>query len=569
MNKSRNILIVVLSLFILGVVGLLVFNYFYKQSHEFVYEVNVSNLTYSNKKMKVYTQSDFDTFLSNYKSKTLPEVYVTEFLFDGVSMYKPLDYDDFVKEGNDLNVEPLKITNVNINTTKKLELTGNLKGGMISINTNNLDGDLNISLSDLNIDTDSKKVPALYVYNKDITYTDHKVTISTKKDTLNYLEGGKLKKVSLIPSENLNNYSDNYSANIGYNNYSNYYGVYSSSDIDNILFAKVKADKEDLKDGDPYYYYKASGAISSDIDLYFEGKGYLEVNSKNKEGIETKGNLTFSGSTGDYVVNAYDDCLNTTTDKSENENARNTITINVNSLTAIVNLDAEEGDAIDSNGELILNGGKIIAIAKPGQDAGLDSETGTYINAGTIIATGDMLDSISPNSKQKFIALSFSVKPIEGDIITLLNKDNKNIFAYKTDRTYSNLVYSSNDLDIGNYTLYKNGEIDGEDNKGFYTKINSYNLGIQLAYSSLGDKNGGMPEDRNVNPPEKPEGDDMTPPQDNNKPEGEPPEKPDNNGDMQRGPVGPSNQNTVATNKTFVITDLSTYFNGIAPYGEL
>jgi len=100
--------------------------------------------------------------------------------------------------------------------------------------------------------------------------------------------------------------------------------------IKKILFATVNADNEDLSDGDPVNYYKASGAISSDIDLYFEGTGYLEVTSKNKEGVETKGNLTFSGGTGDYVINAQDDCLNTTTDSKEINNARNTLTIDVN-----------------------------------------------------------------------------------------------------------------------------------------------------------------------------------------------------------------------------------------------
>lgn len=62
---------------------------------------------------------------------------------------------------------------------------------------------------------------------------------------------------------------------------------------------------KNLKEGDHLYFYKASGAISSDIDLYFEGEGYLEVNSKNKEDIETKGNLTLSGGTGDYVIYSY------------------------------------------------------------------------------------------------------------------------------------------------------------------------------------------------------------------------------------------------------------------------
>ena len=218
---------------------------------------------------------------------------------------------------------------------------------MISVNTNNTKGDINIILNGVNIDTDSKKVPAILVYNKDITYTLSKVTIIPKENSKNYIEGGKLKKISLIGSDELDSYT-------------NYYGVYTKEEINNILFAKIQADNEDLQDGDPYYFYKGAGAISSYIDLYFEGSGYLEVTSKNKEGIETKGNLTFSSGIGDYVVNALDDCLNTTTTSKQN-NARNTLTIDVNTLTAIVDAgdDVDEGDSIDSNGKLIINGGTI------------------------------------------------------------------------------------------------------------------------------------------------------------------------------------------------------------------
>lgn len=566
MKKSRIIMIILLIIVFAGTITLLLLDYFYKKDNSnYTYKVNITNLTYQNKKMTVYTQDDFDTFLNAYNTKTLPEVYITEFLFDGVSMYKPLDYDDFVNEGNSIKVDPLKITNININTTKKLEFTGTLKGGMISVNTNSLDNDINIIFNDVKLDTDSKKVPAIYVYNKDINYTEHKVTITTNKKSKNYIEGGKLKKVSLVPSEDISNYSSYYTANIGYDKFSNYYGVYSSADLGSILFAKVMADKEDLADGDPYYFYKAAGAISSDIDLYFKGEGYLEVTSKNKEGIETKGNLTFSGSKGDYYISAEDDCLNTTTSKNEIENARNTITIDVNSLTAIVSLGASEGDAIDSNGDLIINKGRVIAIAKPGSDAGLDSETGTYINGGTVLVTGDMLDSISGDSKQKFIVLSFSNKPEAGDLITLVDKNNKNIFAYKTDRTYTNLVYSGNNLEIGNYSLYKNGDIEGVEEHGFYKKINTYNTGVQLAYSSLGNQNNGS----GGNPPEN---GDIKPPMDNG---GTPPEKPDGDNNPPERQDGnnpqemPNSETSVATNKVFTITDISTYFNGIAPYAEL
>ena len=470
------------------------------------YKVNLSNLTYSvggtEAELTKYTQDDFDKFLSDYNSGNLPELYVTEFLFDGVSMVKTYDLDDFVEEGNDTEVETLDITAINVNTTGSVEFTGEITGGMIAVDTNGRSGEVNLILNNVKIDTDSKKTPAIYVYNKDITYTGCKVTIKTATGSKNYIEGGKFKKVSLIGSDELSNYSSKYSGDSSnwYSSYTNYYGVYTSEQIKNILFAKVQADNEDLADGDPYYFYKGAGAISSDIDLYFEGTGYLEVISKNKEGIETKGNLTFSGGTGDYVVKAEDDCLNTTTTSSSSKSARNSLTIDVNSLYAIVDAgeDSDEGDAIDSNGTLVINGGTIVAIAHPGQDAGLDSVSGTYINAGTVLATGDMYDAISSESKQNYIVLSFANKVETDSLITLVNENDEAIMSYKTDRTFTNLIYSSADLTDGTYNLYKGGSVDGSENSGFYTEINNYTKGTMQAYSTegmqgrMGGMNGGM-----------------------------------------------------------------------------
>lgn len=470
------------------------------------YKVNLSNLTYSvggtEAELTKYTQDDFDKFLSDYNSGNLPELYVTEFLFDGVSMVKTYDLDDFVEEGNDTEVETLDITAINVNTTGSVEFTGEITGGMIAVDTNGRSGEVNLILNNVKIDTDSKKTPAIYVYNKDITYTGCKVTIKTATGSKNYIEGGKFKKVSLIGSDELSNYSSKYSGDSSnwYSSYTNYYGVYTSEQIKNILFAKVQADNEDLADGDPYYFYKGAGAISSDIDLYFEGTGYLEVISKNKEGIETKGNLTFSGGTGDYVVKAEDDCLNTTTTSSSSKSARNSLTIDVNSLYAIVDAgeDSDEGDAIDSNGTLVINGGIIVAIAHPGQDAGLDSVSGTYINAGTVLATGDMYDAISSESKQNYIVLSFANKVETDSLITLVNENDEAIMSYKTDRTFTNLIYSSADLTDGTYNLYKGGSVDGSENSGFYTEINNYTKGTMQAYSTegmqgrMGGMNGGM-----------------------------------------------------------------------------
>ena len=547
-------------------------------------DVNLSDLTYKEKSsyidLKVYTQDDYEEFLSDYNSSKLPDIYVTEFVFDGAGMYKTYDLDDFIDEGNDVKVKTFKTTALNINASGEYVLSGDLKGTLL-VNTNNLDGDVKISLNGVNIDSDSKKIPAVYVYNKDISYTDHKVTISTLDGTKNYITGGKFKKVSLIGSDELSNFSRKYSgeASTWYSTYTNYYGVYTSDEIKNILFAMVTADSEDLQDGDPYYFYKGAGAISSDIDLYFEGKGYLEVSSLGKEGIETKGNLTLSGGTGDYVVYAYDDCLNTTTKKTV-ENAHNEMYINVNSLTAVVDLDADEGDALDSNGSLTIDGGTIVAIAKPGSDAGLDSESGTYINGGTVLATGDMYDQILSDSKQSFMALSFSDRIVADDVISFVDSNNNVIFAYKTDRTYSTLVYSSSKLVDGDYSLYKDSVVSGENVNGFYNTVDSFTEGGLLGYTGTGMMGGqGMPGDmqgmtppdgqempndmQGMTPPEKPDGD-----------QGIAPERPDGNQGMAPGemtrPEGaemviPGNFGTIS--RVFSISGVSNLFSGIMAYG--
>lgn len=477
--KKFSILIVLLIVFSLNV----------KAESKSIY-VNLENLEYSLNEKDYKSITEYKTleeFLSDYNSNKLPSIYITDFLYDGVGAVKTLDLDDFIEnDSNDTKIKTLNIKVININTTGNIEFTGSIKGAMIGVNTNNVSGNINIILNNASIDTDSKKAPAIYVYNKDKNYTDCKVTIKTVSGTENYIKGGKLKKVSLIGSDELDKFSNYYTNDslTNYNKYSSYYGIYTSEEIKNILFATVQAANEDLADGDPYYFYKASGAISSDIDLYFDGDGYLKVTATN-EGIETKGNLTFSGGTGDYEIYADDDCLNTTTASSNEDTVRNDLIINVNSLLANVDPEADEGDAIDSNGKLIINGGTIYAFAHPESgDAGLDSVNGIYINGGTIVATGNMADAISNDSKQDFIFANFSKINAE-TLIVIKDQNDKIITAFKTGRNIENILYSSKDLDYKSYKIYIGGTIDGEDSNGLYTKINSYTDGEEITFNDV------------------------------------------------------------------------------------
>ncbi|MBQ3306986.1 MAG: carbohydrate-binding domain-containing protein [Bacilli bacterium] len=549
--------------------------------------IDLGKLTVSNKSIETYTIQDYEDFEKDYLNNQLEDVYITKFLYDGAGPYKTYDLDDFIENGNDYEVGVYDGTVINIHDVGVYEFTGELTGGMIAINTNGLKGEIHIVLNDAILDTDSKKVPAIYVYNKDITYSDCTVVIEAKDGTANTINGGKFKKVSLLASEELDNYQSKYSSEqlTNYTTYTKYYGVYTKEQIEKILFATVTADKEDLADGDPYYYYKGSGAISSDIDLTFEGKGSLTVLSKNKEGIESKGHLTFSGGVGDYTITSFDDCLNTTTDDSENSNAHNDLTINVHSLVAIVDLEADEGDAIDSNGTLKIDGGTVIAIAKPGGDAGIDSEKGTLINGGTVIATGDMLDAISNESKQTFAV--FNGKFLANQLVALLDSNDKVVFAYQTDRTYSNLVYSSSSFVDGTYHLYQDGSMEGNSDHGFYTS-GTYKKGTQMGYTTIGNMMGGRGQAPEGNPPERPDGESGEPPEgtppekpngeNGQPPEGNPPEKPNgDNGQPPEGnpperpdgevPIGGMpgmEQNINPVNADFTINGISNVFQGVS-----
>ena len=134
---------------------------------------------------------------------------------------------------------------------------------------------------------------------------------------------------------------------------------------------------------------------------------------------------------------------------------------------------------------MTINNGNIVALSHPGQDSGLDSSNGTYINGGTIIATGNMVDRIENDSKQNYLYASFS-KIAEDTLIVIKDQDDEIITAFKTSRSIQNLLYSSPNLNYTSYRTYTGGTIDGEETNGLYTKINSYTSGEEISYNYVG-----------------------------------------------------------------------------------
>jgi hypothetical protein len=404
-----------------------------------MFYINVSNVFAANSNTTYISLSDSNITVdgNNISNNSSEDIYLTQTMDNGGSS------DDAIKAN-------IAITNIiNINNSGTYEFTGKLSDGQISINSNKVNGDVTIILN--NVDITCENAPAIFVYNVETDSSTCNITIKTAKGSTNTISGGKIKQ-----------------------------SVEGWSDQSEILYYVDKGYDDDNK---YYERYKYDGAISSDISLTFEGEGDLTVNSLAKEGIETKRDITINS--GNYVINSLDDGINACTD---NESI---ITINGGTILVNVESTAEEGDGIDSNGYIYINGGTVYAFAsETSQDNGLDSDSGTYINGGTVVATGNMGDAVSDDSKQSFMQMQFNNKVEKNTLITITDENKNPIVAFKSDRAYQILTISTPDFTDGEQYVYEGGSIEGTSENGLYTKITSYTQGTEKEYSTVTDMGG-------------------------------------------------------------------------------
>ncbi len=144
--------------------------------------------------------------------------------------------------------------------------------------------------------------------------------------------------------------------------------------------------------------YKSSPkAIKADSDITISGGNITITTTGNGgEGIESKAVMTITD--GTIVVNAYDDCLNSSSH----------MYIKGGNLTCM----STNNDAIDSNGNMYIQGGYTRAFGSRDPEGGIDAneEEGyaVIISGGTLLATGR---SSTPSSSgtQPYVSCSLSV----------------------------------------------------------------------------------------------------------------------------------------------------------------
>ena len=209
----------------------------------------------------------------------------------------------------------------------------------------------------------------------------------------------------------------------------------------------LSADGTEVEDADKLHKYDAAfySKRSMNVSGGEKGTGILGIQAEN-EGLDSELHLTING--GIISITSGNDGINT------NEDGVSVTTVNGGKLSILVTGETGEGDGIDSNGWLVINGGTVIAAAcATSGDAGIDSDMGIHINGGTVVATGHMLDRIEEGG-QNYAVFQFAGRQTGSETIRLKGEKGNALLEEMPVNGYSILVYSSPELQPGSYTLW-------------------------------------------------------------------------------------------------------------------
>ena len=424
-------------------------------------------------------------------------------------------------------------TVVHITEPGMYSLTGKLSKGQIAIDLGEeVDDDPNavVTLVLNNVDINCDVAPAVIFYNV------YECGSKEEADATNDVDTTKAGANVYIMNSTENNITGSHVARI-----------YESYELNEEGIEVV--DSKKLHKYDAAFYSK----MTMNVDGAENTTGVLNIDADN-EGLDSELHLTING--GNINISSGNDGINT------NEDGISVTTINGGSVNIHVTGTTGEGDGIDSNGWLVINGGTVVAEAcGTSGDAGIDSDMGIHINGGNVIATGNMLDHIS-ESKQNYVVMNFSEAQKEGSTYTLKNDKDEVVATLTPMNKFSYLILSNENTVEGIYTFWQdNTQLAGSS-------------GQMLGGGMMKPEDGEMPEEM-----EAPENGEMLEGMERPAmPEGmEPPEKPTdekrpqdgqggfgNRGEIPEGIERPEMPEKMELSKGFAISSNGNYYSNVS-----
>lgn len=233
-----------------------------------------------------------------------------------------------------------------------------------------------------------------------------------------------------------------------------------------------------------------NGTASQGIDAYHVAQilgGTVNIDSEN-EGIQ--GEHIFIEN-GELNIDAVDDCLN-----AKDSLIEDTEVNHENALLEIAGgnlvLSTSAGDGLDSNGSILVSGGKtIVHGSSGGVEVSMDyNGTGT-ITGGVVLATGSngMAQNFDQSSSQ--CSLMYNCSGNTGAEILLLHNDEE-IVSFKSKHSFSSIIISSPEMKHGeSYTLSVDGSKTTVELTETITSYGGMNMGGPGGHGGMPDEHGG------------------------------------------------------------------------------
>ncbi|MDP4277658.1 MAG: carbohydrate-binding domain-containing protein, partial [Bacteroidota bacterium] len=224
---------------------------------------------------------------------------------------------------------------------------------------------------------------------------------------------------------------------------------------------------------------KATGAVTinngtttiSSADDGIKSTTSITINSgtvnivKSVEGMEGPA-LTVNNGTVSIVSS--DDCFNATKGNGGESNDGSCLYF----YGGNVSTSSTAGDAIDSNGNIVMTGGTVVAQGPASSpEVGIDVNGTFNISGGVLIATGPSAQNMEATSttSSQYTALITSTSSIGTNLLHLQDASGNELFTFKPVRSSYYVVFSSPSLKSGSsYTLYTGGSTTGTSMNGLY-----------------------------------------------------------------------------------------------------
>ena len=145
------------------------------------------------------------------------------------------------------------------------------------------------------------------------------------------------------------------------------------------------------------------------------------------------------------------------------------------------------GDGLDSNGAIEMNGGSVIVNGPTeNMNGALDYNGSFNLNGGFFVAVGSAGMAMAPgqSSTQNSVLIIFDGTVRAGELIHVQNSAGDDILTFAATKTVQSITFSAANLAEGTYQVYSGGSSTGTKTDGLYAS-GTYTQGELLAEFSV------------------------------------------------------------------------------------